>query len=83
MIQLTICGESLAYFGFMILLSTAVLTAFFVKTNNDYRIMKKQTKDFDYEKKVVKLWLPFFLLSLVMIVLCVLPFFLIDSPEYF
>jgi NADH:ubiquinone oxidoreductase subunit 2 (subunit N) len=80
--QLAICGESLSWFAIIILITTAVLTGFYIKTNNEYRIMKAQTKDFDYEKKVFKLWLPFCCFALVMIALCVLPFLLIEKPIY-
>ncbi len=77
-----ICGESLSYFGFIVLLATALLTATWMKTNNEYVILKKQTKDFDYKEKVFKLWLPFYALVLAMLIFCVLPFFLIESPKY-
>lgn len=83
MINLAICGQSLGCFAILVLVTTVTTTYTYCKTNNEYRIMKNQTKGADYEKKVFRLWFPFFALLLFMLLLCLLPFFIIDKPEYF
>ena len=83
MINLAICDQSILCFVILVLFTTIVTTYSFCKTNNVYRIMKKQTKGSDYEKRVFHLWFPFFALLVFMLLLCLLPFFIIDKPEYF
>ena len=83
MIQLAICGESLAWFGIAFLTATAIATLVWTKTNNEYLIMKNQTRGADYQNKVFKLWLPFAALVVVLLLMCALPFLLIDAPKYF
>lgn len=83
MTHFSINGQSLLAFGFMLLLSSLVISWEYYKTNNVYRIMKKQTRGYDYEKTVFKLWLPFIAIILLMIGLCILPFYVIDPPQHF
>lgn len=68
-------GKTLGWFAIAVIFSIFLIAVFWFKTNNHYRVRKKQTHGANYYNEMFRLWLPFAGIILLSIGLCALPFY--------